>query len=105
MALGCARIVLGQLDPRATAGGRRRSLLLLLLSLRLSLLRLLYAGSVTGAGRLLLQRCLLVMSMRVVVGEETGIVGVLVTRQPGRGGGSRRIVITRRRGWLRIDLQ
>lgn len=105
VALGRARIVLGQLDSRGTASRRRGLLLLLLLGLRLSLLRLLYAGSVTGAGRLLLQRCLLMMGVRVMVGEETGIVSILVTCQPGRGGGSRRVVITGRRGWLRIDLQ
>lgn len=104
-----ARIVLGQLDSRCAGGGRRGLLLLLLLllSLRLGLLRLLHIGRVTGrAGWLLLQRCLLVMGVRVMVREKAGIVSLLVRCQPARGGGGRRVMVTgRRRGRFRVHLQ
>lgn len=103
VALRSARIVLGQLDARAARGWRG---LLLLLRLCLTWLRRrLHIRSVTGcAGWLLLQRRFLMMSVRVMVGEEAGVISVLVRRQPSRGGGWR-VVVAGRRGWLRIDLQ
>lgn len=103
-----ARIVLGQLDARCTCRGRWWLLLLLLLLARLRLLLLLLllldGRPVTARpGRLLLQRSLLAVVMGMMVGQEIRIVRVLVRGQPRGLRRGRRVVVTRWRGWFRLD--
>lgn len=83
VSLGRARIVLGQLNACRAGRRWRRLLLLLLTRLRLLLLLLLLLNDrpvATRAGRFLLQRCLLMVMMGMMVGQEIRIVRVFVRR-------------------------